>query len=62
MVDVVLVRHALDAVPPAATHVGDVGGPVVPGGPHDVVHCFLLVGVGSEPVLVCGEPGLRPIN
>lgn len=62
MVDVVLVRHALNTVPSATTHVGDVGGPVVAGGPHDVVDRFLLMGVSSDPVLVNGVSTLRPIN
>lgn len=62
MENVVLVGHALDAVPAAAAHVGDVGGPSVSGGSHDVVHCFLLSLVGSGTVLVHGKSRLWTVN
>ena len=62
MVDVVLVGHALNTVPPATAHVGDVGSPIIPSGPHDVVDRFLLTVVGSDPILVHGVAALRPIK
>lgn len=63
VVDVVFVGHALDAVPAASADVGDVGGPVIAGGPHDVVYGFLLGRVGSSAVVVVhGEPCLRAVD
>jgi len=56
-----LVGHALNAVPATAAHVGDVGGPVVAGGSHDVVHRLLLSLIRSGAVVVHGKPRLRTI-
>lgn len=61
VVDVVLVGHALNAMPPTAAHVRDVGGPSVACGSHDVVHGLLFAGIGSGAVLPHGEPGLRAV-
>lgn len=62
MVHIVLIGHALYAVPPATAHVGNVGGPIVAGGPHDVVDRLLLVGVGSgRDIMLHGETGLRTV-
>lgn len=62
MVEIVLVGHALDAVPAAAADVGDLDGPVVAGGGHDVVDGGLLGRVGADAGGVVGEPGLGAVD
>lgn len=62
MEDIVIIRHTFDAVPPAATDVGDLGGPVVAGGGHDVVDGGLFRGVGTDDGVVEGEAGLGAID
>lgn len=62
MVDIVLIWHTLNSVPPTPADVGDVGRPRVSGGLHDVVNGVLLLGVGSGSVPGHGESGLRAVD
>lgn len=62
VVDVVLVRHALNAMPPVTAHVLDIRGPRISGALHDVVDSLLLPGIGSSSVASHGEPSLRAVD
>ncbi|KAJ6947610.1 hypothetical protein NC651_002092 [Populus alba x Populus x berolinensis] len=62
MVHIVLVRHALDTVPPATTNIRDIGCPVVASGSHDVIDRFLLTSISPSSILVHREPRLRPVH
>lgn len=60
--EIVVVGHTFDAVPAAAADVGDLGGPVVAGGGHNVVDGGLLGGVGADGGVVEGEAGLGAVD
>lgn len=57
-----VVGHTFNAVPTTAADVGDLGGPVVAGGRHDVVDGGLLGGIGTDGGIVEGEAGLGAVD
>lgn len=62
MEEIVIIGHTFNAMPTAAADVGDLGGPVVTGGGHDVIDGGLFSGVGTDGGIVEGEAGLRAVD
>lgn len=62
MEEIVIIRHTFNAVPAAAADVGDLGGPGIAGGGHDIIDGGLFGGVGTDGGVMEGEAGLRAVD
>lgn len=62
VVDLVLVGHALDAMPPAPADVGNGGGPCIACGLHDLIHSFLFMFIRASSIMSHRESGLWRVD